>query len=158
MKSKAAELIRKYSDGPGDLIEAVDDLADAELDKRIKLGKWSIRQQVNHLADAEMNLIQRMKKIIAEDNPLLPAFDQDKWAQSFFYDRGSVDDSLALFLTLRASMVPVLNRLKDRDFERTRIHTEDGKVTLFNFLEPTVEHADHHIKIIEKTKRKSKIK
>lgn len=81
MKSRTAELIRKYLDGPGDLIAAVEGLTDAELDKRIEPGKWSIRQQVNHLADAEMNLIHRMKKVIAEDNPLLPAFDQDKWLE-----------------------------------------------------------------------------
>ncbi len=157
MKSRTAELIRKYLDGPGDLIAAVEGLTDAELDKRIEPGKWSIRQQVNHLADAEMNLIHRMKKVIAEDNPLLPAFDQDKWARSFFYDKASVDDSIALFFTLRTSMGPILKELKDKDFKRTGIHTEDGKITLFDLLEHTVEHAEHHTKMIDKIKRKFKI-
>ena len=101
--------------------------------------------------------VHRMKKVIAEDNPLLPAFDQDKWAKSFFYDKASVDDSIALFFTLRTSMVPILKGLKDKDFNRTGIHTEDGKITLLDFLEHAVEHAEHHTKMIEKIKRKFKI-
>ncbi|MGO9480862.1 MAG: DinB family protein [Candidatus Kryptoniota bacterium] len=158
MKSNIGELIKKYFDQSGDLIAAVDGLKNSELDKRIEPGKWSIRQQVNHLADCEINMVQRMKKVIAEENPLLPVFDQDKWAHNLFYDKVSVDDSLALFFTLRASMTTVLMELKAKDFEKTGIHTEDGKVTLLNILEHAVEHADHHMKMVAKIKGKFKIK
>ncbi len=158
MKSKIAQLIVKYSDQSGDLIAAVQSLTESEFDKRIERGKWSIRQQVNHLADCEMNIVHRMKKIIAEDNPLIPAFDQDKWANRLFYDKASVDDSIAVFFTLRTTMLPILKGLREKDFDRTGIHTENGKVTLLYFLEQAVEHVEHHTKMIEKTKRKFKIK
>ncbi len=158
MKSKIAELIVKYSNQPGDLIAAVDGLTYSELDKRLKPGKWSIRQQLSHLADSEMNMVHRMKKVIAEDNPLLPAFDQDKWTDRLFYDKASVDDALAMFFTLRAAMVPILKQLSVKDFDRNGIHTEDGKVTLLRLLENAVEHAEHHTKMVEKIRRKFKIK
>ncbi|HUI28998.1 MAG TPA: DinB family protein [Candidatus Acidoferrales bacterium] len=158
MKSVIAELIGKYADQPGNLIAAVEGLKDSELDKRLGEGKWSIRQQVNHLADSEMNMVQRMKKIIAEDTPLLPAYDQDRWADSLFYSKSSVDDSVALFFMLRTSMTRVLKKMGDKDFDRCGIHTETGKVTLLSLLEDTVEHADHHVKMIGKIKSKFKIK
>jgi uncharacterized damage-inducible protein DinB len=158
MKAKIAGLISKYADQPGDLIAAVEGLAETELNNSLDRGKWNIRQQVNHMADCEMNYVQRMKKVIAEENPLLTVFESDKWAKSLFYDKSSVDDSIALFFTLRTSMTRVLRGLKDKDFNRSGIHTEDGKVTLLEFLERAVEHADHHTKMIEKTKRKFKIR
>ena len=158
MKSKIAGLISKYADQPGDLIAAVEGLSETELNNSLGRGKWSIRQQVNHMADCEINYVQRMKKVIAEENPLLPVFESDKWAKSLFYDKSSVDDSIALFFTLRTIMTRVLRGLRDKDFDRSGIHTEDGKVTLLEFLERAVEHADHHTKAIEKVKRKFKIK
>ncbi len=158
MKSKTIALIRRYENGPGDLIAGLDGLSDRDLDRRLAPKKWTIREQVHHLADAELNLVCRMKKIIAEDNPLLLAYDQDVWAGSLNYSGTSVENSIALFYTLRASMTPVLKGLKDGDFSRTGIHNETGKVTLLSVLEHTVEHFEHHLKLIEKTKRKYKIR
>ena len=158
MSSKTIALIRRYENGPGDLIASLDGLSDGDLDKRPAPKKWTIRQQVHHLTDAELNLVCRMKNIIAEDNPLLLAFDQDKWADRFLYTKAPVEDSIALIYTLRASMTPVLKSLKETDFSRTGIHSENGKVTLTGVLEHTVEHFEHHLKSIEKTKRKYKIK
>ena len=157
MSSKTAELLRKYESAPGELIESIDGLSDAELNKRLAPKKWSIRQQVHHLADAEVNFVQRMKKIIAEENPLITPFDQDKWATKFSYDNAPVEYSVALFYTLRASMASALRKLGDKEFMRTGVHAEDGKVTLFHILEHAVEHTDHHFKMIEKIKRKFKI-
>ncbi len=157
MSSKILSLIRRYENGPGDLIASVDGLSDRDLDRRLAPKKWTIRQQVHHLADAELNLVYRMKKIIAEENPLLMAFDQNEWAATLLYTKTSVEGSIALFYTLRASMTPVLKSLKDSYFSRTGIHNESGKVMLFGVLEHTVEHFEHHLATIEKTKRKYKI-
>jgi uncharacterized damage-inducible protein DinB len=158
MKREFAELIATYSNQSGDLIVAVEGLTGLELDRRLEAGKWSIRQQLNHLADCELNYVHRMKKVIAEDAPLVPAFESDKWAKRLSYDQSSAEDSIALFFTLRASMAPVLRELGDKDFERFGIHTEDGKVTLLSLLERAIEHTNHHMKAIEKIKRKFKIK
>ena len=40
-------------------------------------GKWSARQIVAHLADAELVGAHRFRLVIAEDNPAIPAFDQE---------------------------------------------------------------------------------
>jgi uncharacterized damage-inducible protein DinB len=55
-------------------------------------------------------------------------------------------------------MVPVLKQLGVRDFDRNGIHTEDGKVTLLELLEHAIEHAEHHQKMVERIRRKFKIK
>jgi len=158
MKPKIAALISKYADQSGELISTIEGLTDSQLDKSLERGKWSIRRQVNHLADSEINMVVRMKRVISEDLPLLPAYDQDKWADRLFYDGSSVDDSVAVFFTLRISMARVLRELKDKDFERFGIHTNNGKMSLLDLLEDTVEHFANHTKTIEKIKRKFNIK
>ncbi len=158
MKAKFSNLVARYSDQTGDVIAAIEGLTESELDKRLVQGKWSIREQVTHLADSEMNMVQRMKRVIAEETPLLPAYDQDKWAARLAYEKSHVDDSIALFFTLRTTMVRVLKGLKDADFDRAGIHTENGKVTLLDLLEDAVEHANHHTKTIERIKTKFRIK
>jgi len=158
MNDKLTRLIGKYSHQSSDLVTMTKGLSGSDLDKRLERGKWSIREQLNHLADCEMNYVQRMKKVIAEDKPLLPAFDQNGWAKNLFYNNSSADDSIALFSMLRTTMARVLKELSDKDFERVGIHTEDGKVTLLSFLEKDIEHADHHARMIKEIKKKFKIK
>ena len=158
MKSKTMALIRKYENGPGDLIAAVDGLNESQLDRRLSPGKWSIRQQINHLADSELNMVHRMKKVLSEDSPLLMAFDQDKWAKRSSYENLSAENSVALFYTLRAAMVPILKSLQEKDFERFGIHSENGKVSMKDLLEDAIEHSEHHTKQIESIKRKHKIR
>jgi len=157
MKPKIAALLAKYESGSGELIEVIDGLTDGDLSKRLEPKKWSIREQVHHLADAELNMVQRMKKVISEESPLLPAYDQDKWADNLSYDKGSVEASIAVFYSLRGSMALALRKLHDKDFDRVGIHTEDGKVTLLELLEHSIEHSDHHIGMIRKIIKKHKL-
>jgi len=158
MNDKLLRLIGKYSHQSSDLVVMIGGLSGSDLDKCLARGKWSIREQVSHLADCEMNYVQRMKKVIAEEKPLLPAFESDKWAKTLFYGESSAEDSISLFFTLRSTMTRILRKLSNRDFERIGIHTEEGKVTLLSILEMAVEHVDHHSRSIMEIKKKSKMK
>ncbi len=51
------------------------------------LGKWSAAEIVSHLADCEIVFAFRLRQTLAEDNPTIQPFDQDKWAaQSGCYE------------------------------------------------------------------------
>ena len=47
-------------------------------------GTWSIQQIVIHLMDSDLIGTDRMKRIIAEENPTLVGYDQDKFVASLF--------------------------------------------------------------------------
>ena len=157
MNAKRKKLINRYQNSPGDLLAAVDGLSERDLDRRLAAGKWNIRQQVHHIADAEAVAVYRMKKIIAEDRPIIMAFDQDRWSQKFKYEDSAVENSIALFFTLRASMTPLLKRLTDSDFSRTGVHSERGLISVEDLLADAIEHTEHHLKEIESVKKKYKI-
>jgi len=145
-------LIERYGEGYRLVADAIQGLSDQEANFKPSADQWSIREIVVHLADAEVVAIHRMKKILAERNPLLTAFDQDLWAKANFYSNMDYRLYLELFRILRESMIPVLNQVSEEDWQRTGIHNEAGKLTLKDVLQSYVSHVDDHLRQIARVK------
>jgi hypothetical protein len=111
-------------------------------------GTWSIHQIVVHLADADLARSDRMKRIIAMDNPILQAWDESRFAQGLHYHEQSLDDALALMDLDRRQMARILRCLPESAFARKGMHTESGELTLAQMLDRAVRHIDHHLKFI----------
>ena len=107
-------------------------------------GKWSIRQLVAHLADAELVGAHRFRQLIAEENPTLVAFDQNLWTQNLDYARRKPKQSLETFRRLRAENYELLKDLPAGAYERAGNHTERGRITLGEMLEGYAGHAESH--------------
>jgi hypothetical protein len=123
-------------------------LAPPPADKDI--GRWTIQQVVIHLLDCEQVYIDRMKRVIAEDNPTLQGFDQDKWAAAMHYNEQSAEDAVKLVELTRKQMARILRRLPESSFARSGTHTEYGKRTLAQLIEGANKHLDHHLSFIHK--------
>ncbi|HZK81082.1 MAG TPA: tRNA pseudouridine(55) synthase TruB [Humisphaera sp.] len=117
-------------------------------------GKWSIQQVIIHLADAEQVLADRIKRVIAEDNPTLLVFDQDRWISNLQYDEQSADDAGALIELTRKQLSRVLKKLPDSAFDRTGTHSEVGPMTLRQVVEKATAHLDHHLKFVAEKREK----
>ena len=107
-------------------------------------GKWSIRQIIAHLADAEMVMAHRFRQVIAEKNPTIVAFDQDAWAKNLDYARRKPKQSLETFRRVRAENHELLKELPESAFARTGNHTERGSITLLQIVEGAAQHAESH--------------
>jgi hypothetical protein len=119
-------------------------------------GKWSVRQIVAHIADAEMVGAHRMRQVIAEDNPTLVAYDQDKWTQNLDYGKRKPKQSLETFRRVRAENYELLKDLPPAAFQRTGNHTERGPVTLLNLVEGYAEHAESHARHLQELREQYK--
>jgi uncharacterized damage-inducible protein DinB len=111
-------------------------------------GVWSIQQVVMHLADCEQVFADRIKRVIAEDNPTLLAFDENKWAEALGYEDRSAGDAVTLFELTRRQLSPVLHKLPEASFARTGTHNVAGRKTLLDLVTGAVSHLDHHLKFI----------
>ena len=81
-------------------------------------GKWSPRQVLAHLADCEAVFAFRIRQTLAEDNPVLQPFDQDKWAAHYAaYDASS---ALAAFTAMRHWNVVLVKSLTPADLARAK--------------------------------------
>jgi len=148
-----ASLIEQYLAGPGKLRKAVAGMTREQLAARPVAGKWSTQEVVCHIADFEPVYVDRMKRVIAEENPLLLAGDPDKFHARLAYGARDVAEELTLIETVRSQMARILKTLAEADYSRTGKHSVDGPVSLKVLLERITNHIPHHAKFIEEKRK-----
>jgi hypothetical protein len=145
-------LITDYLKGMAQVQEAVDGVGEPLLSFKPADNAWSIKEIIIHLCDADLVAANRMKKVIAEDNPLLMAFDQDAWTSKLGYSELDHEYYLQLFGTIRKGMAVILRNLPAEAWARTGIHNVAGKITLQDIVESYIGHVNDHLKQIDRNK------
>jgi hypothetical protein len=152
------EIIEEYAKGGEKLALAVRGLTAEDMRcvpaPDANVGKWSIQQVVIHLQDSDLIGADRMRRIIAEDNPTLIGYDETKFANNLFYHEQSVEDAVTLFDLSRSQFARILRKLPDAAFARTGHHNEKGVVTLEKQLKGYIEHLENHLKFIHAKRAK----
>jgi hypothetical protein len=147
-RGRNAPLIDRYASGGAILAYAVAGLTREQEIAHVGPGAWSIAQLVAHLADADLVLADRMKRVIAEDDPPLQAFDESAWVARLGSEAMSVEEAVNLLAANRRWMTRVLRRCADTDFARVGRHSEAGRVTLAHLLAGASNHVDHHLRFL----------
>lgn len=145
-------LIEPYAAGGEKLRRAVQGLSREDLLARPGPGNWSIQELVIHLADSDGIAVDRMKRILTEDNPSLLYADETAYVDRLFHDQQSLEDALTLFDVGRRQWSHVLRLLPDDAFSRQGTHNQVGIVTLGGMIEGYSKHLDHHL-VFLKAKR-----
>ena len=148
-----ATLIDQYLAGPDLLRSAVAGMTGQQLHARPIAGKWSTQEVVCHLAEYEPIYADRMKRVIALEEPELLKGDPALFAARLAYGERDVDEELALIELTRKQMARILRSLKAEDFARTGRHSRDGALTLENLLERVTAHIPHHVQFIREKRR-----
>ena len=143
------QLIDDYAAGPERLRQAVAGMTDEQLDAKPIPGTWSTRQVVCHVADFEPIYADRIKRVIAEDEPTFFGGDPDGFAARLAYDDRDVDEELRLIECTRRQMARILKTLTTADFRRTGNQFDDGRLDLTTLLTRVTDHLPHHVRFIE---------
>jgi uncharacterized damage-inducible protein DinB len=143
------DLIETYAAGGQILRKAVEGLSSENLLARPGPGNWSIQELVIHLADSDEIAVDRMKRIVTEDNPTLLYADETAYVERLFHDQQSLDDALTLFEVGRRQWSRVLRLLPDEAFSRQGTHNRKGIVTLGGMIEGYSKHLDHHLTFLK---------
>lgn len=144
-----SQLIQDYLDGPRKLRAAVAGMTPEQLAARPVPEKWSTRQVICHIADFEPIYVDRMKRVLAENEPTMFGGDPDLFAARLAYDLRDVQVELDLIEAARKHMGSILRSLEPADFQRRGNHSEAGPITLERLLTNVTHHIPHHIKYIE---------
>jgi uncharacterized damage-inducible protein DinB len=147
------ELVDAYEARTGDLRKAVAGMTREQLLARPVPGKWSTLEVVCHLVDFEPIYAERMKRVIALDEPPLLAADETKFAETLRYQDRDLEEELAVLDATRRQMVRILRRLPDEAVNRVGIHNERGPRTLGDLVGGVVEHVKHHMPFIVEKRR-----
>ena len=141
---------------PTKIADAVNGLSENALDYKPAPEKWSIRQQLAHLADAELMMGTRFRWAAAQPGKGIIAFDQDKFAATAKYQSVPAALSLSTFTAARRWTVDFVRRLSAQEREAAYIqHEERGKETLQRLLTMMAGHDLNHLKQIAELREAS---
>ena len=146
-------MIDEYLRGAARPAAAINDLTPTDLDAFPIANTWSIRQIVLHLMDSDLIASDRMKRVIAEDNPVLIGFDESAFARNLFYGQLDVMMAADIFQKNRLLTARILQALPDEAFRRAGTHNQRGRVTLEQLVQGMVEHLEHHLKFLRKKRQ-----
>lgn len=145
--------IASYEEGAAKLRAACAGLTAAQLNTRIGPGTWSVMENAVHLLDSDLACTHRMRRMVAEENPLLVSYDENAFIARLPSDRNDIGEVLDLFESNRRFTARWLRTLRSEDFARTAIHTQRGKVALIQIVEIYANHVDHHLKFVAEKRR-----
>jgi uncharacterized damage-inducible protein DinB len=150
-----AELIAAFEAGPRKLREAISGLSETELRAHPRPGKWSIKQVVVHLVDAELMASARIRQAYAEPGSTFSFYNQDIWTDVLGYqelDAAAFENAVRLFEALRLTTAPIFRAAHDDDWSKAGYHPEHGNMTLHDLLRTYAVHSERHIEQIHESR------
>ncbi|MFJ7640219.1 YfiT family bacillithiol transferase [Peribacillus sp. NPDC097206] len=126
------------------LRETVDSLSDEELKKTYREGSWNVRQLVHHIADSQLNMYQRLKLALTDENPTVPGFDQEKWAIQPDTEL-PIESSVKMLEGINERIVALGHSLTEEQVRRTFTHQENGEITVAKKIAKLAWHENHHL-------------
>ena len=128
----------------------VRNLNEKQLDTPYREGGWTIRQVLHHLVDSHMNSYIRFKWTLTEEEPVIKAYFEDRWADLPDTKDAPVDLALQALEALHAKWTYLLQGLNPDQLKRCFIHPEsNSKVSLEQNIGIYAWHSEHHIAHIE---------
>ncbi len=119
-------------------------LSDQQLDAKPVPNTWTSRQLIVHMLDSDLAAVHRMRRIAAEDKPLLIAYDETALASVGALSAGDLRAVAELFSASRRWAASWLRQLDGAAFERVGVHNQRGKVTLGEMVRIYVDHVKGH--------------
>jgi hypothetical protein len=142
--AERATLVGRYRGGHAVLMAALDGIAERELDWRPSPDAWSVRDVIHHLEDAELTGAVRLRRLLTEDTPFLPAFDEEVYRQRLAYAARPIEPALAAVRGAHATTAELLDRLAVEDWARAGTHSEEGPYPVERWLAFHAAHTHEH--------------
>jgi hypothetical protein len=144
----AGELIARYRQGLSTFDSRLFELSDEQMDLAFLpdagVGRWPIRVLLGHIADAELAYTHRMRRAIAEENPVLAGWDHEAFIDSGLYTGQPVAALIAVTHTLRRWTAEWLLTLTSEQLGREALHPERGAESVLQMAGLATWHLEHH--------------
>jgi DinB superfamily len=88
--------------------------------------EWSVIECVGHLVDAELVVATRVRWILAEDEPDIVGYDQDRWVNTLRHRDADPDELIAFFDAVRSANLRLWTATPVEARERFGRHRERG--------------------------------
>ena len=138
------DLIARYKAGYDEVVNSLNDFPADSLAAHPISGKWSALEIVHHLADSETISGIRLRRLLAEDHPVIQGYDQDEYAVRLKYNERELAPALEALHAARTTTAQLFECMTDDEWNREGTHSEHGRYTIEAWLKIYAAHAHNH--------------
>lgn len=110
-------------------------------------GKWTVKELLGHVADAERVFSYRLTRIARGDNTPLAGFDENAWAKAAPHARRRIADVVDEMIAVRRSTLALIHSLDDASIGNQGI-ANNNPVSARALCWIMAGHTRHHLDIL----------
>jgi len=129
-------------------LKFLEELPEAKRNYRYADGKWTVKEVLQHLLDAERIFAYRALRFARQDKTPLPGFNENEYAKNATVANRNWDDMVAEFKSLRQSTELMFTAFNHEELESTGI-ASDKPVYVLGIGFIIAGHVAHHWDILK---------
>ena len=133
--------------------ELIRNLDEEIINKRPETGKWSIQENLVHIVSYHQVFLQRMEKIIKNDNPYFDRYRSDGDANFNELQKLNTGELIINLEGERKKVTDFLFKLSKSELQKPGTHQKFGVMNVVEWIEFFLLHEAHHIYTIFKLSR-----
>ncbi|HEY2325360.1 MAG TPA: DinB family protein [Thermoanaerobaculia bacterium] len=114
---------------------------------RYEPGKWSIKQVVGHIADAERVFAYRLLAIARGEKQPLPGFDENEYMETADFDARPLSELAEGLAATRRATMALVRSLNDEAWNRRGV-ASDNPISVRALAWVIAGHERHHVNIL----------
>ena len=147
-KAKENDLNSALKNTTNELLSLLRSIPPDKHDYRYAEGKWTIKEVVQHLMDAERVFTYRALRFARKDDTPLPGFDENLFAQTAKANKRNWNDMVEEFIALRRSSEAMFASFDNEQLEAEGNASEKSiSVLAIGYI--VAGHVNHHCQVIK---------
>ena len=146
-KAKDENVVKAIEKSGKALRKLLKNVPKKKIDYAYAEGKWTIREVLQHIIDAERVFAYRALSFARKDAASLPSFDENSWAAHSSANSRNWKDMLNEFLAVREASILMFDAFSEEQLRSIGVaSSKEFNVLAIGYI--IAGHAEHHIDII----------
>lgn len=142
------DILEAFSSQTTVTLQFLDAIPEDKLDYAYATGKWTVRQVLQHLTDAERIFAYRALSIARKDPNPLPGFDENEYAEVARVEHRDWMDMIEEFQMVRLASEHLFRSLNEDELQRKGM-ASNAPITVLSIGYIIVGHAMHHQRVMK---------
>ncbi|MDU8886159.1 DinB family protein [Yeosuana sp. MJ-SS3] len=147
-KANCSDLINGLEDSLGNTLSFFNSIPNEKFEYQYSEGKWTIKEIIQHIIDAERVFTYRALCFAREDKTPLPSFDENNYAKVCKANSRSVKSLINEYAASRKSTILLFKSFSDDTLKNIGV-ASGGEMSVRAIAFVIVGHEKHHVDIIK---------
>jgi uncharacterized damage-inducible protein DinB len=140
------DLISLLREQAMETVSLLNGLTPAQADFAYAPGKWTIKQVIGHIVDAERVFVYRAMCFARQDQTALPSFDENAYVDNANFHERTLTDLLEEFQVVRSATIHFAKSLDAESLARVGIASKNP-ISVRALLYIVAGHERHHVEL-----------